>query len=348
MPHLFSPLTLRRLTLRNRIVLSPMCMYSAAGDGLATDWHMAHYLARAVGGAGLLIIEATAVESRGRINERDLGLWDDAQIEPLARIVQMVQAEGAAIATQLAHAGRKAWTAEKGIGPELGVAPSPLPFSAEFPIPHELTLAEIDQIVAAWQAAALRAEAAAFDAIEIHSAHGYLSHQFLSPISNHRTDEYGGSLANRMRFSLRIVDAVREVWPQEKPLLLRISATDWVDGGLTPDQVVVIAREFKARGVDLVDCSSGGMVPNAPLRLGPGYQIPFADKIRREAGIPTAAVGLIASPEMADEIVRNGRADLVALGRELLRNPYWPLGAARELGHDIPWPHQYLRAQLPS
>jgi 2,4-dienoyl-CoA reductase-like NADH-dependent reductase (Old Yellow Enzyme family) len=344
MPHLFSPFSLCELTLRNRIVLSPMCMYTAADDGLATDWHLAHYLARAIDGAGLLIVEATAVESRGRISERDLGLWDDAQIGPLARIVQLVQAEGAAIAVQLAHAGRKAWTAEKGIGPALGVAPSPMPFSGEFPIPHELSAPEIDQIIAAWQAAAVRAGIAGFDALEIHSAHGYLNRQFLSPLSNHRTDEYGGPLANRMRFLMRIVEAIREVWPEDKPFFVRVSATDWAKGGLTPDQVVVIARELKTRGVDLVDCSSGGTVPDAPPRLGPGYQVPSAAKIRREAGIPTVAVGLITAPEMADEIVRNGRADLVALGREFLRHPYWPMGAAHKLGHEIPWPRQYRRA----
>jgi 2,4-dienoyl-CoA reductase-like NADH-dependent reductase (Old Yellow Enzyme family) len=346
LPHLFSPFTLRGLTLRNRIVLSPMCMYTAAGDGLATDWHLAHYLARAVGGAGLLITEATAVESRGRISERDLGLWDDAQIEPLARIVRLVRAQGAAIAVQLAHAGRKAWTAKKGIGPALGVAPSPLPFTQEFPVPHELSAAEIDGIVAAWQAAAVRALAAGFDLLEVHSAHGYLNHEFLSPISNHRADQYGGSLANRMRFLMRVVEAVRAVWPEEKPLFVRVSATDWVDGGLTPDEVVVVARELKARGVDLVDCSSGGTMPDPPQGIGPGYQVPFAEKVRQGAGIATSAVGLITAPEQADEIVRNGRADLVVLGRELLRHPHWPLYAARRLGHEVAWPEQYRRARL--
>jgi 2,4-dienoyl-CoA reductase-like NADH-dependent reductase (Old Yellow Enzyme family) len=346
-PHLFSTLTLRGLTLHNRIVMSPMCMYSAAADGQATDWHLAHYLARAVGGVGLLITEATAVERRGCISSNDLGLWADAQVEPVARIVQAVHAEGVAIGVQLAHAGRKAWSPEKGHGPELPVAPSALPFAEEWRTPQELTLPDIDQITAAWQAAARRAEAAGFDLVEIHGAHGYLSHQFLSPLSNRRTDEYGGPLANRMRFLLRVVEAVRQVWSQEKPVSVRLSATDWVEGGLTPDDIVVVAHELRLRGVDLIDCSSGGLVPAPPLALGPGYQVPFADKIRREAGIATGAVGLISAPELADEIVRNGRADLVVLGRVLLRHPYWPLEAARVLHYDMPWPRQYQRARLP-
>lgn len=346
MPHLFSPFTLRRLTLRNRIVLSPMCMYSAGDDGLPTDWHLAHYVGRAAGGAGLLITEATAVEPRGRISQHDLGLWNDAQVEPLARIARLVQAEGAAIGVQLAHAGRKAWSADKGHGPEQPVAPSPLPFAEEWQTPHELASAEIDRIVGAWQKAAVRAEAAGFDVVEIHAAHGYLNHQFLSPVSNRRTDSYGGSAESRARLLARVVEAVRQVWPEDKPLFVRVSATDWVEGGLAPDEVVSVARRLRALGVDLVDCSSGGLVPAAPPGIGPGYQVPFAEKVRREAGVATAAVGLITAPEMADEIVRNGRADLVALGRELLRHPYWPLDAARILGHEIAWPRQYRRARL--
>jgi 2,4-dienoyl-CoA reductase-like NADH-dependent reductase (Old Yellow Enzyme family) len=345
MPHLFSPLTLRGLTLRNRIVMSPMCMYSAAGDGQATDWHLAHYAARAIGGAALLITEATAVESRGRISQNDLGLWHDDQVERLARVVSLAQAEGAAIGVQLAHAGRKAWSSDKGHGPELPVAPSALAFAEDWHAPHALSVAEIDQIIFAWQAAAARASDAGFDVVEIHAAHGYLNHQFLSPLSNTRGDEYGGSLDNRMRFLLRVAEAVRQVWPQDKPLLVRVSATDWADGGLTPDEVVVVARELLARDVDLIDCSSGGSLPIVPPGIGPGYQVPFAEKIRREAGIATATVGLITTPELADEIVRNGRADLVALGRELLRHPYWPLDAARKLDHDLAWPQPYRRAR---
>jgi 2,4-dienoyl-CoA reductase-like NADH-dependent reductase (Old Yellow Enzyme family) len=322
-------------------------MYSAPEDGRPTDWHLAHYLARAVGGAGLLITEATAVESRGCISQNDLGLWEDGQVEPLARIVRQVQAEGAAIGVQLGHAGRKAWSPRKGHGPEDSVAPSALPFAEGWRTPHKLTPADFEPIVAAWQAAAQRADAAGFDLVEIHAAHGYLNHEFLSPLSNRRADKYGGSLANRMRFPLRVIEAVRQAWPERKPLFVRVSATDWADGGLTPDEIVVVARELQARGVDLVDCSSGGTLPTAPSATGPGYQVPFAEKVRREAGVPTAAVGLITTPELAAEIVRNGRADLVALGRELLRHPYWPLDAARILGHEIDWPRQYRRARLP-
>ena len=246
----------------------------------------------------------------------------------------------------MAHAGRKAWSSDKGHGPELPVAPSALAFAEDWRTPHALSLAEIDQIVVAWQSAATRASEAGFDVIEIHAAHGYLNHQFLSPLSNTRSDQYGGSLDNRMRFLLRVVEAVRQVWPQDKPLFVRVSATDWSDGGLMPDEVVVVARELLARDVDLIDCSSGGSVPAQPPAIGPGYQVPFAEKIRREAGIATAAVGLITTPELADEIVRNGRADLVALGRELLRHPHWPLDAARTLGRQISWPRQYRRGRL--
>lgn len=346
MPHLFSPLTLRGLTLRNRIMMAPMCMYSAAEDGQATDWHLAHYQARAAGGAGLILTEATAVEARGRISANDLGLWHDDQVEPMARLVRMVQAEGAAAGVQLAHAGRKAWSADRGHGPAVPVAPSPLPFDDGWAIPTELSLPQIDGIVDAWRRATSRAEAAGLDLVEIHAAHGYLNHQFLSPLSNTRTDAYGGSLENRLRFLLRVVGAVREAWPEEKPLLVRVSVTDWVEGGLVPDDTVVVARELKALGVDLVDCSAGGSVPDAPVKTGPGYQVPLSQKVRHEAGIATAAVGLITTPELADEVVRNGRADLVALGRELLRHPYWPLHAAHTLGQEIDWPRQYRRARL--
>jgi 2,4-dienoyl-CoA reductase-like NADH-dependent reductase (Old Yellow Enzyme family) len=345
MPHLFSPLTLRGLTLPNRIMMAPMCMYSAAEDGLATDWHLAHLLSRAVGGTGLIVTEATAVEARGRISINDLGLWDDSQIEPLARIVQLVHAEGAALGVQLAHAGRKAFSRDKAHGPQTPVAPSPLPFDDGWGVPTELTAGEMEEVIAAWHRAAVRALAAGFDVIEIHAAHGYLNHQFLSPLANSRTDEFGGSLANRMRFPLRVVETVRDAWPDDKPLFVRISATDWTEGGLTPDDHVLFGRELKVRGVDLVDCSSGGVVPVVPPDQGPGYQVPFAEQIRREAGIPTAAVGLISTPELADEVIRNGRADLVALGREILRHPYWPLDAALILGHDRAWPRQYRQAR---
>ena len=346
MTHLFSPLNLRDVTLRNRVMMAPMCMYSAGEDGLATEWHLVHLGSRAIGGVGLILTEATAVESRGRISRYDLGLWDDRQVEPLSRVVRFCQAQGAAMGVQLAHAGRKAWSPERGHGPEQPVAPSAIPHDEGWAMPHELSSEEIDGIVAAWQAAARRALAAGFDVIEIHSAHGYLLHEFLSPISNRRKDAYGGSLSNRMRLLMHVVEAVRQVWPAEKPLLVRVSSTDWVEGGLTVEDIVEVARALKERGVDLVDCSSGGITASTPSDLGPGYQIPFAEQVRREAGIATAAVGLITTPELADEVIRNGRADLVALGRELLRHPYWVLDAARTLGHDWEWPRQYIRAKL--
>ncbi len=344
MAELFTPLTLRGVTLRNRIAMSPMCMHSAGEDGIATDFHLAHLAARATGGVGLIVTEAIAVESRARISVNDLGLWDDAQVGPLHRIVRLCRSQGAAICSQLAHAGRKAWTPTKGVGPLPAVAPSAIPFDADWAVPHALTLAELDGIVAAYRAAAGRAVRAGFDAIELHAAHGYLLHQFLSPIANCRTDEYGGPLENRARMLVRVVDVVRAVLPASQPLLVRLSATDYIQGGLTLEDQVQVARWLKAHGVDLVDCSAGGITPFLPP-VGPGYQVPFAERIRREAGIATMSVGLITAPEMAEEIVRNGRADLVALGRELLRNPYWPLHAARALGHDLAWPRQYLAAK---
>jgi 2,4-dienoyl-CoA reductase-like NADH-dependent reductase (Old Yellow Enzyme family) len=344
MAQLFSPLALRGLTLRNRIAMSPMCMYSAGEDGRATDFHLAHLAARATGGVGLIITEATAVEPRGRISVSDLGLWGEAQIDPVARAVRLCQAQGAAVCVQLAHAGRKAWTPQKGAGPLPAVAPSAIPFDTDWVTPRELSREEIDGVVAAFQAAAARAAAAGFDAIELHGAHGYLLHEFLSPITNRRSDEYGGSFENRARLLLRVVDAVRGVWSESRPLLVRLSCTDYIEGGLTLDDQVQVARWLKAHAVDLVDCSSGAITAALPP-VGPGYQIPFAERIRREAGIATMAVGMITTPEMAEEIVRNGRADVVAMGRELLRTPYWPLQAARTLAHDIEWPRQYVRAR---
>lgn len=345
MPHLFSPLNIRDVALRNRIVMSPMCMYSAGEDGLATDWHLAHYLARAVGGVGLVLTEATAVEGRGRISQADLGLWDDAQVGPLARIVRLCREQGAAMGTQLAHAGRKAFSAQRGIGPDTPVAPSAIPHGDDWAVPHALMEGELAGIVAAFVAAARRAEAAGFDAIEIHAAHGYLLHEFLSPLSNQRDDAYGGSLGNRARLLLEVVEAVRGIWPAQRPLLVRLSTTDWAEGGLTIEDQVQVARWLGARGVDLVDCSSGGITPAGPPGAGPGYQVPFAAQIRRETEIGTIAVGLITTPEQADGIVREEQADLVALGRELLRHPYWPLDAAGVLGQEMAWPRQYRRAK---
>jgi 2,4-dienoyl-CoA reductase-like NADH-dependent reductase (Old Yellow Enzyme family) len=346
MAHLFSPLEIRpAVTLRNRIVMSPMCMYSAGADGRATDWHLAHYLARAVGGVGLILTEATAVEGRGRISGADLGLWEDGQVAPLARIVARCQEQGAAVGVQLAHAGRKAWSAHKGDGPEQTVGPSPLPHDEGWTTPQALTQGEIGEVVAAFVAAARRAEAAGCDAVEIHAAHGYLLHEFLSPVSNQRTDAYGGELENRARLLLAVVEGVRAAWPAHRPLLVRVSATDWVEGGLTIDDQVRVAHWLWTKGADLVDCSSGGIGPFGPPRVEPGYQVPFATRIRRETEIGTVAVGMIETPELADEIVREGRADLVALGRELLRQPYWPLHAAQRLGQEIEWPRQYRRAK---
>lgn len=345
MSALFTPFILRGVTLRNRIAMSPMAMYSAGEGGIATDWHLAHLVTRATGGAGMIITEATAVEARGRISRNDLGLWDDAQVGPLARIVRLCKSEGAVMCTQLAHAGRKAYSPQRGSGPTVPIAPSAIQHDSDWVVPQALTLAEIDIIVSAFRAAAQRAASAGFDAVEVHSAHGYLLHEFLSPLSNRRTDEYGGSLENRARLLLRVVDAVRAVWTERQPLLVRLSCTDWLEGGLPFDDQVQTARWLKERGVDLVDCSSGGISSFVPS-AGPGYQVPFAERIRREVGIPTMAVGLITQPEMAEEIVRNGRADVVALGRELLRHPYWPLDAARALGHGLAWPKQYVRAKL--
>lgn len=345
MADLFTPLTLRGLTLRNRILMPSMCMYSAEPDGIATDWHLSHYHARAQGGVGLILMEATAVEPRGRISINDLGLWDDTQIAPLKRIAKVVRAEGAAFGVQLAHAGRKAWSAEHGFGPETPVAPSAVAYNDESNMPHALMLDEIDALVGRWQAAAQRAEAVGLAVIEIHAAHGYLIHEFLSPLANHRNDAYGGDLLNRMHFLLRVVDAVRAVWPAEKPLFVRVSAHDWVEGGLTLDDTVVVARALREHGVDLVHCSGGGMAGARPPTVTPGYMIPFAERVRREADIPTAAVGLITAPELADAVIRNGQADLVALGRELLRHPHWALDAARMLGYDVPWPKQYERGK---
>lgn len=344
MSQLFSAFTLRNVTLRNRIVMSPMCMYSAADDGCATDWHLAHYLSRATGGVGLIYTEATAVQAEGRISANDLGLWNDTQIAPLARIVRECQAQGAKMGTQLAHAGRKAWSAHKGVGPSVPVAPSAIPFDGGWVTPHELTLAEIDEIVSAFSAAARRALAAGFDIIEIHAAHGYLLHEFLSPLSNARTDEYGGTLCNRAKLLLRVVDAIRAGVPAEFPIAVRLSCTDWIATGLKIEDQVEVARWLKEHGVDLVDCSSGGNAPVIPP-VGPGYHLPFSEKIRHEADIPTMAVGLISHAEMAEEILHNGRADVVALGRELLRNPHWTLAAARELGVDLAWPRQYQRGK---
>ncbi|REJ35920.1 MAG: oxidoreductase [Bacillota bacterium] len=352
---LFTPLKLRDVILRNRIAMSPMCQYSAV-DGVANDWHYVHYGTRAVGGVGLVIVEATAVEPRGRITPYCLGLWDDGQVEPLARIVRFIESHGAVAGIQLAHAGRKAstnrpWKGGGPVPPEEGgwnvVGPSPVPFLPDGPVPEPMTKRDMESIIDAFRQAAKRALAAGFRVAEVHAAHGYLLHEFLSPLSNRRDDEYGGSLENRMRFPLEVVRAVREVWPEEYPLFVRISATDWVPGGWDLDQSVAFAAELKKIGVDLVDCSSGGLSLEQKVQAGPGYQVPFAERIRREVGIATGVVGLITDPEQANGILAAGQADLILLGRVLLREPYWPLRAAAALGVDTGlWPPQYLRAKV--
>ena len=351
-PALFSPLSFREVRLRNRIVVSSMCQYSSQ-DGFASDWHLVHLGSRAIGGAGLVMTEAAAVEERGRISPNDLGIWDDQHIQSLAPIARFIQAQGAVPGIQLAHAGRKAstsppWEGGRQIPAEEGgwrpVAPSPIPFLETDVPPEELTVPEFRRIVTAFAAAARRASEAGFRVAEIHSAHGYLLHEFLSPLSNQRTDEYGGPLGNRIRALCEVTWAVREAWPASCPLFVRISATDWAEDGWDEDQSVRLAQRLKPLGVDLIDCSSGGLLPHATIPAAPGYQVPFADRIRREAGIATGAVGLITEPEQANEIVASGKADLVLLAREMLRDPYWPLHAARRLGLKPAPPTPYRRA----
>ncbi len=345
MTHLFSPLTLREVTLRNRVMMSPMCMYVAGEDGHPTDWHLVHYGARAVGRVGLIMLEATAVEARGRISQHDLGLWEDSQVEPMKRLVRFLQNQGAAVGVQLAHAGRKSWSNQKGHGPTEPIGPSPIPFDEGWALPREMGIEEIGAVAGSFRRAAERALAVGFDVVEVHAAHGYLIHEFLSPLTNHRSDGYGGPLENRMRFLLEVVEGIRSVWPEDRPLFVRLSATDWAEGGLTVEDTVQVARALARRGVDLVDCSSGGAVPQGVPEVYPGYQVPFAERVRREAGIATAAVGLITRPEQAEAVLAEGKADLVALGRELLRHPHWVLDAARALGQEVEWPRPYLRAR---
>jgi 2,4-dienoyl-CoA reductase-like NADH-dependent reductase (Old Yellow Enzyme family) len=347
---LLSPLTIRGVTFRNRIAVSPMCQYCAV-EGLADDWHLVHLGSRAVGGASLVMVEATAVTRDGRITPGDMGIWEDRHIEPLARIARFLHREGAVAGIQLAHAGRKAscdlpWkggarlkTPQEGGWPV--VAPSPNPFHEGDPPSHELDEAGIEGIVAAFVAAARRALAAGFRVLEIHSAHGYLLHSFLSPLSNHRTDRYGGSLNNRMRLVLRVAEELRRIMPDELPLFVRISASDWVEGGWDLRQSIDLSRILQDLGVDLIDCSSGGIVPKATIPVGKNYQVPFAAEIRKEVGIPTGAVGLITEPEQANEIITSGSADLVFLAREMLRQPYWALHAQQTLHQDPAWPIQY-------
>ena len=352
---LFQPYQLRSLTLRNRIVVSPMCQYSSE-DGFASDWHLVHLGSRAVGGAAVVFTEASAVEARGRISPQDLGIWKDEHVEMLSRITRFVRDRGAIPAMQLAHAGRKAstrrpWEAPPGaIAPQDGgwipVGPTTDAFAPNYPVPTALDERGIAQIVQAFAAAAKRALAAGFEIIELHFAHGYLVHEFYSPLSNARTDRYGGSLQNRIRLAVEIAESARAVWPEHLPVFARISSTDWVDGGWDIEQSVELAKRLRDCGIDVIDCSSGGNVATAQIPLAPMYQVPFAERIRRDAGVATAAVGLITTPEQCEGILSSGQADLVVMARELLRDPYFPLRAAHELDAEVAWPKQYERAKL--
>lgn len=357
MAHLFSPLIIKNTEFKNRIFVSPMCEYSST-DGFANDWHLVHLGGFAVGGAALVITEATAVSPKARISPGDLGIWKDEHIDKLKQIVDFIHSQGALAGIQLAHAGRKAshdipWKGGKQIlsdaeGGWKSLAPSSIPFTEAEEAPVELDKTGIEKVKYDFKAAAARALEAGFDVVEIHAAHGYLIHEFYSPLSNHRTDEYGGSFENRTKLLLEVVDSVKESWPVAKPLFVRISSTDWTEGGWTVDDSTALSKLLKEKGIDLIDCSSGGNVATAKIPLRPGYQVEFAEKIRKEAGILTGAVGLITTPQQADEIVRAGQADAVLIARELLRDPHFALRAAHVLGHDIKWPLQYERAKWPT
>jgi len=355
MPNLFDPLTVRSITLRNRIGVSPMCMYSS-DDGVANDWHFVHLGSRAVGGAALVVAEATAVSPEGRISPGDAGIWAEKHIEPLAKINRFVKAQGAVPGIQIAHAGRKGsaarpWEGGASLSDAAGgwttFAPSAVAFGDELSrVPKALTAEEIKKVQQDFVAAAKRALEAGYEWLEIHGAHGYLAHEFLSPISNRRTDNYGGSFENRIRFILETAKAVRAAWPEKLPLGIRLSCSDWVEGGWTIDETVELARRLKTEGIDLIDCSSGGTTPNAKIPVGPGYQVHFAERVKKEAGVLTAAVGMIREPHQADKIIADGQADLIMMAREFLRDPYWPYHAAKELNQRdrLAPPKQYGRA----
>ena len=354
MSKLFNPFTIKEITFRNRIGVSPMCQYTAF-DGFASDWHLVHYGSRAVGGAGLIIQEATAVSPEGRISPSDLGIYYEEHIDKLKAITSFILKQGSVPGIQLAHAGRKASCSEPWTGgghqlpiEERGwetVAPSPLPFNPHERLPQALDKEGIQKVIGDFKTAARRAYISGYKVIDIHAAHGYLIHQFLSPLSNKRTDEYGGSFENRTRLILEVVKAMQTEWPKYLPLFVRISATDWKENGWNPDEAAQLAKLLKNAGVDLIDCSSGGLVPDAKIPFGPNYQVEFADKIRKESGMLTSAVGLITKPQQAEEILQNGQADFVLYGREMLREPYYAFKAASELGEDIEWPVQYVRAK---
>ena len=335
---LFSPVKFRELELKNRIVVSPMCMYSAT-DGVPNNWHLVHLGSRAVGGAGLVVCEATSVSPVGRISPADLGIWNQQQVEAFQPITGFIKSQNAVPAIQLAHAGRKA----TGVGTP--IAPSAIPFSNSSAMPHAMTLSDLNQVLAEFETAAKHALQAGFLVAEIHMAHGYLLNEFLSPLSNHRTDEYGGSIENRMRFPLQVAQAIRKIWPENLPVFIRISATDWVSGGWTIEDSVVLSRKSKEIGIDLMDCSSGGSSPDAVIKSGPGYQVEFAERIRHGADIATGAVGMITDAHQAEEILQSSKADLIFIAREFLRDSYWPLHAATALGESVAWPKQYERAK---
>lgn len=353
MSKLFEPIQIKSIQLKNRIAVSPMCEYSSV-DGFANDWHLVHLGSRAVGGAGLIITEATAVSPEGRITPDDLGLWKDEHIEKLKQIVSFIESQGCIAGVQLAHAGRKAsnsspWKGGRMLSEEQGgwqtVAADTTPFRPEEKPSVALDKAGIEKVKSAFKAAAVRSLQVGFKVIEIHGAHGYLLHEFYSPLSNHRTDEYGGSFENRIRLLTEVVDAVKEVWPDTLPLFVRISASDWTEGGWTSEDSVKLAKTLKQQNVDLIDCSSGGNVPHAKIAVGPGYQVQFSEDIKKEVDILTGAVGMITTPAQAEEIISSGKADMVIIAREFLRDPYFPLNAAKELGEDIQWPVQYDRAK---
>ncbi|MGZ3751768.1 MAG: NADPH dehydrogenase NamA [Mucilaginibacter sp.] len=354
MPHLFSPLKIKSIEFKNRIAVSPMCEYSSE-DGFATDWHLVHLGSRAIGGAALVITEATAISAEGRISPGDLGIWKDEHIEKLKQITDFIHEHGAVAGIQLAHAGRKAshevpWKGGKQILSNnvdgwKSLAPSAIPFIDSEEAPIAMDKEGIEKVKADFRTAASRALKAGFKVVELHAAHGYLINEFLSPLSNHRTDEYGGSFENRIRLLLEVTATVKEVWPNEYPLFVRISSTEWIDGGWTLADSVELSKILKEKGIDLVDCSSGGNAASAKIPLKPGYQVEFAEQIRSEAGVLTGAVGLITEPDQADQIIQSGQADIVLLARELLRDPYFPLRAAHKLGHEVKWPAQYERAK---
>jgi len=353
MSRLFTPLILRELSIKNRIFVSPMCQYSSK-EGMPSDWHLVHLGSRAVGGAGLVMVEASAVTPQGRISPDDSGIWSGEQAKAFAPITRFIREQGSVPAIQLAHAGRKASTdlPWKGSVPlDAGnrgwqtIAPSALPFATGHPVPREATTRDLEIILGQFASAARRSVEAGFEVVEIHMAHGYLLHEFLSPLSNRRTDDFGGSLENRCRFPLRVAKAVREIWPEQLPVFVRVSASDWMDGGWDLEQTMELAKGLKAAGIDLIDCSSGGLSPEAAPPFGPGFQTPFAGAIRQQTGIATGAVGFITEPAQAEQIIATGLADAVFLAREMLRDPYWPLHAAKALGVEVPWPVQYERAK---